>query len=312
LSARSVVTVSWVCIIWGAGFSLMKVGLRYLPPFLYVGLRFAVTALLVGLLVWASGRSLRVPRRAWGRLAAITAMFFLQQGAIFWGLTYTTAGRMGLLLNTQPIITAVLAHWFVAHDRLTWSKVLGLLLAVSGVFFVFRESFAHEAAGMRFGDVLALIAAVSWGAQNIVTKHIVQDMRPAAITTWQAGISSLLFFATALLVGTGPLPRRPLDLAFYGATAYIILVATVLGFVVWVYLIERNPPSRVTSFCFITPIASLFFGWLLLGEALSPDVAVATVLVGAGIFIANHEWAGGSRQSAAHSPGGATGGAENG
>ena len=292
MSARSVVGVSLVCVIWGAGFSLMKVGLRYLPPFIYVGLRFAVTALLVGLVVGWTGRSLRVPRRARGRLTAVTAMFFLQQGAIFWGLTYTTAGRMGLLLNTQPIITAVLAHWFVAHDRLTWSKLAGLLMAVSGVFFVFRESFLQEASGMRIGDMLALLAAVSWGTQNIVTKHIVRDMRPAAITTWQAGISSVLFLVTGLLVGTGPLPKRPLDLAFYGATAYIILVATVLGFVAWVYLIERNPPSQVTSFCFITPIASLFFGWLLLGEALSRDVILATALVGAGIFIANHEWRG--------------------
>ena len=88
------------------------------------------------------------------------------------------------------------------------------------------------------------------------------------------------------------IPRRPLDLSFLGATAYIIFVATVFGFVLWNYLIERNNPSRVTSFCFITPIASVFFGWLVLGEAITRDIVLATALVGLGIFVANYQPAG--------------------
>jgi drug/metabolite transporter (DMT)-like permease len=288
VSLRSILGISLVCTIWGAGFSFMKVGLQYLPPFLYVGLRFALTAILVVLIARLAGTSLRIPLPARGRLAITTTLFFIQQGAIFWGLTYTTAGRMGVILNTQPIITAILAHWFVAHDRLSCSKLLGLLLAALGVFFIFRESFARTEGLMRIGDLLALLAAFSWGTQNIVTKHLVRDMRPTAITAWQAGLSAPCFLLIGLLVRAGPLPLRPFDLGFALATLYIIVVATVFGFVAWVYLIERNPPSQVTSFCFITPIASLFFGWLLLGEHVSRDIILATALVGVGIFVANY------------------------
>jgi drug/metabolite transporter (DMT)-like permease len=46
----------------------------------------------------------------------------------------------------------------------------------------------------------------------------------------------------------------------------------------------------VTSFCFITPIASVFFGWLILGEAISRDIIVAMALVGLGIFLANFQY----------------------
>ncbi len=288
MSVRSLVGVVLVCVIWGAGFSFMKIGLRYLPPFAYVGMRFLVTACLLALYLRLARIEWRVPREARWRLAVITGLFFLQQGAIFFGLTYTTAGRMGVILNTQPIMTAVLAHWFVAHDRLTWGKLVGLLLAISGVVFVFRESFAESSGLMRIGDLLALLAAVSWGVQNIVTKHVVKVVPPAAITTWQAAIASVLFFATSRLAEPGPVLKRALDPAFFGATAYIVLVATVFGFVAWNYLIHRNAPSRVTSFCFVTPIASVFFGWLLLGESISRDIILATALVGLGIFIANY------------------------
>lgn len=289
MSTRSVFGVVGVCVIWGLGFALMKVGLRYLPPFLYVGLRFAVSAACLFPLIRAAGVDWRVPREARGSMAAIAVMLFLQQGAIFWGLTYTTAGRMGVIVNTQPIITAVLAHWFVEHDRLSLGKVAGLLLAASGVFVVFRESFSVANGMTRFGDLLALGAAVSWGAQNIITKHTVKQIRPAAITGWSVAISSALLLLVSLVVERGPIPHRPLDVSFLGATAYIIFVATVFGFVLWTYLIERNNPSRVTSFCFLTPIASVFFGWLVLGEPITHDIVLATALVGLGIFAANYQ-----------------------
>ncbi|HJN17672.1 MAG TPA: DMT family transporter, partial [Armatimonadota bacterium] len=269
---------------------LMKVGLRYVPPIFYVGTRFAITAVLVLLLMKAAGMRLDVPKRARWRLTVVTIMFFAQQGAIFIALTYTTAGRLGVLLNIQPIVTAVLAHWFVAHDRLTWGKVAGLLMAISGIFFIFRESFAETNGLMWIGDTLALLAAITWGAQTIITKHLVKDIKPAAVITWSAAVASLLFMVISLFCEKGPLPIQPWDLRFFGATTYIILVSTVFGFVAWVYLIERNPPSRVTSFCFITPIASLFFGWLILGETVSSDIILATGLVGAGIFVANHQF----------------------
>ena len=303
MSGRSVAGVILVCTIWGLGFALMKVGLRYLPPFTYVGLRFVVTGLCVAALMRWSKVNWRVPGRARWKLVAVITMFYLQQGAIFWALTYTTAGRLGVILNTQPIITAVLAHWFVAQDRLTWGKVVGLLMAVSGIFFVFRESFAEANGMMRYGDLLALFAAISWGIQNIVTKHIVDDVPPMSLITWSSLIAGPAFLVTGFVVGTGPLPIQPLDLQFVGATSYIILVSTVFGFVAWVHLIERNPPSRVASFCFVTPIASLFFGWVILGERITTDILVAGGLVAFGIFIANYRFGRNGAEPATETPG---------
>ncbi len=290
MSVVSLCGVILICAIWGAGFSFMKVGLRYLPPFLYVGIRFLVTAACVWLYMRLLLIPWRVPRRAILPMAILVALFFIQQGAIFIGLLYTTAGRMGVILNTQPIITAILAHRFVEHDRLTWGKTAGLIMAISGVFFVFRESFCHFDNRMLVGDLLALLAASGWGIQNIVTKHTVRHVPPPAITAWQAAVSWVFFIAAGAFLDPGPIPKQPLDFAFFGATAYTIFIATVFGFVGWVYLFEHNNPSRITSFCFVTPIASVFFGWLILGEPISRDIIAATALVGVGIFAANFQF----------------------
>jgi drug/metabolite transporter (DMT)-like permease len=290
LSPFSVIGVIIVCTIWGAGFSFMKIGLRYLPPFLYVGIRFSMTAVCVAVYMRLLGIEWRFPRRMFWWMMGLSAFFFTQQGLIFVGMTYTKAGRVGVILNTQPVITAIVAHWFIKHDRLTWGKMAGLLMAVFGVFFVFRESFREFDRAILFGDLLVLLAAIAWGTQNVIAKHVVKYVKPAALTFWQAGIASLFFFLTSFLIDAGPIPRLRLDATFYGATAYLILVSTVFGFVAWVHLLEHNNPSRVTSFCFITPIASVLFAWLILGEPITKDIILATVLVGLGIFIANFQF----------------------
>jgi drug/metabolite transporter (DMT)-like permease len=289
MSASSLVGIILVCAIWGAGFSFMKVALRYLPPFLFVGIRFTLTAVGVAVYMRLLGISWRVPRAMVWPMAALIGLLFVQQAAIFFGLTRTTAGRMGVILNTQPIITAVMAHWFVAHDRLTPGKIIGLAMAIFGVFFMFRESFTHFDRHMLIGDLLALLAALNWGVQNIFTKHTVRHVAPAAITAWQSLLSAPLFFLTSLIAEPGPWVKQPLDATFLWATAYIIVIATIFGFVVWVYLFEHNSPSRLTSFCFVTPIASVAFGRLILGEAISRDIVTAMALVGLGIFLANYQ-----------------------
>lgn len=287
MSFFSLAAVILICTIWGAGFAFMKIALQYLPPFLYVGLRFLLTSGCLILYMRLLRVQWRFPRRLLGAMVALILLFYLQQGLIFLGLLYTTAGRMGVILNTQPIITAIAAHWFVKHDRLTWGKAVGLLMAIAGVFFVFRESFTTFNRTILGGDMMALAASISWGIQTIVTKHVVKRVTPSAVILWQSAASMVLFFLTSILLDPDPVPKQPLDAIFWVSTAYLILIATVLSFVWWVYLIRHNNPSQVTSFCFITPVMSVVFAWLLLGERITQDIVAATAMVGAGIFVAN-------------------------
>jgi O-acetylserine/cysteine efflux transporter len=252
-----------------------------------VGIRFCATAILVAAYMRAMRIRLSVPKNMIVGMAALSLFFYLQQGLIFKAITLTRAGRVGVILNTQPIITAIVAHWFVAHDRLTPAKIAGLLMAVCGVVFVFRESFGEFNSAILVGDLLTFVAAVLWGTQTVVAKHVVKHVSPDAMICWQAGVASALFFATSALVDPRPIVKQPLDAAFFGAMGYIVLVGTVFGFVAWTYLIRHNNPSQVTSFCFVTPIASVFFARWVLGEPLTSGITVAAFLVGAGIFVAN-------------------------
>lgn len=287
MSSLALVGTIAVCVIWGAGFSFMKIGLRYLPPFCLVGLRFVATAAFLAAYMRLRGLRWRIPRKAWRGMTALIVLFFTQQSCIFLGLTFTRAGRMGVILNTQPILTAIAAHYFLTHDRLTWSKLAGMLLAICGVGLVFRESFSVFDSRILVGDLLGLCAAAAWGTQNIVAKNVLKDVQPMTMTCWRAFVSGSGYLALSVLIDPGPVPRQPLDALFLGSFAYLVLVSTVFGFVLWMWLLKHNNPSQVASFCFITPLASVLIARAVLGEPITHDLWLAAPLVGLGIFLAN-------------------------
>ena len=125
--------------VWGAGFSAIKIGLEYLPPFLFVGLRFLAASLLIAMVMRRRATPFRVSREHLRDMAAFVVLFYAQQALLFVGMQYTHAGRTGVILNVQPLMTAVLAHFLVAQDRLSLPKVAGVVLGFTGVAAVFAD-----------------------------------------------------------------------------------------------------------------------------------------------------------------------------
>ena len=275
-----------VCVIWGSGFAAMKVGLAHVPSFMFVGLRFILTALVLTAFMRVRGIPFRVAAKHAGTMTVIVLLFFTQQGLIFWGLNYTLASRTAVILNTQPIWTAVLAHFFVAGDRLTFLKMVGLCLAFAGVLALFQGQVIAGDESAMVGDLMMLGAALAWAVQNVVTKGITRHVEPMTIVFWQALCSAMMFFTVSACMERG-LPMSFGHPTFILCLAYIVLVATAYSFVKWVDLIRHNDPSTVASFCFVTPVAGVFFGLILLGEPVTWDIVLATGAVAAGIVCAN-------------------------
>ena len=282
---RCVFDTVLICVIWGSGFTAMKVGLRDMPTFAFVGMRFFLSAAAIGAYMRWRGIPFHFPRAHIGAVVVLSALFFAQQGVLFWGMNYTLASRTAVILNTQPILTAVLAHFFVVGDRLTFGKIFGLCLALVGVQALFRGDAGAGQASTLVGDLMVLCAALSWSVQTVLTKRIIHAVRPITLVFWESLCSCGLFFAISACIERG----KPMAFSgtFLFCLAYLVLVATAYSFVKWVDLIRHNDPSAVTSFCFVTPVAGVVIGWAVLGDPISGDIMLATAAVAAGIVCAN-------------------------
>jgi drug/metabolite transporter (DMT)-like permease len=76
-------------------------------------------------------------------------------------------------------------------------------------------------------------------------------------------------------------------LLHWGAFAFTVVFVAFFVFTAtnWLYL--RYPASRVMAFLLLTPVFGVIAAYLLLGEALSPNLVAGLALVVAGLWLVN-------------------------
>jgi len=132
-----------------------------------------------------------------------------------------------------------------------------------------------------------LLAAVAWGAANVMVKRMGQiDM--FALVVWGSLIAPLPLFALALVVEG---PHRMLAAVTgmtwlgAGAVAYIVYPVTLFGFSFWGWLLARYPAATVVPLTLLVPIVGIGSSVIVLGEPLQGWKITSALLVMAGLCI---------------------------
>ena len=176
--------LSSVVLLWGASFTLLKLGLRGIPPIDLAFLRFLVAMaffVTIGYLLDRSIYSLSILRDwkvilAMG-LAGVTFYNVFQNI----GLEYTTASNSSLIISANPVFIALLAHFYL-KEKMKLMQMAGVAVALLGIVFIVgpsRLSFGLESA---IGDLLSLGAAVSWAVCAILGKKVLSKHGALKVT----------------------------------------------------------------------------------------------------------------------------------
>ncbi len=252
-------------------------------PVFQAGLR-SLGAIAV-LMLWAWARGLRIDRNPvlipWGVLSGL--LFTAEFIALFLALDLGAVSRVSILFYSMPVWLGLAAHVWLPGERLSPQRWLGMGLAMGGVALALMDR--GSAAGGVWGDVLAIVAALCWGGIALVARLTpMARTNPETQLIYQLVVSAPLLLLAAPLFG--PLIRdlQPLHLA--GLVFQMICVAS-LGFLLWFHLIATYRASSVASFSFLSPVLAVLFGWLLLGETLSPKIWLALALVAGGVVLIN-------------------------
>ena len=294
LMALSIVTI------WGLNFVVIKVGLSGgVPPFLLGCLRFVLV--FFPAVLWVPR-----PQVEWRWLLAYGLTINLGQFALlFWAMSVgMPAGLASLVLQAQVLFTLGLSV-LLWRERLHAVNVVGLLIAIGGLWMLGMQSLTNAPAGSQMtlaGLLLTLGAAFSWACGNVINKHMMSrrpaEGRPASggssdllgVVVWSAAVPVLPF---ALLSWWFEGPQRlaavwaNLQWGTVLAVAYLAYAATILGYTLWGTLLTRLPTSTVAPLTLLVPVVGLSSAWLLLGEQLSAlqMAGAATILTGLGIHV---------------------------
>ncbi|HEX9841489.1 MAG TPA: DMT family transporter [bacterium] len=270
--------------LWGANVPAVKIGLLAVPP-LWTGFwRFLLGSLCISAWAGWSGIALRPRRGEWGGLIWLGLLFTVQIATMNIGIRYTSSSQATILMSTNPIFAAALAHLFMPGDRLNARRGMGLLIAFAGICVVFlRGGGALLEPGATLGNAICLGSAALLGGRLVLSARLLQRIETARVVLWQM-IFSLPCFAVAGWL-TEQVRWEALGWYPLAGIAYQGIVVAGFNFMGLAMLLRRYSPSTVTSFNFLAPIFGVLISVLLLGEGLSWRVLAGLAGVGVGLFL---------------------------
>ncbi|HEY8615550.1 DMT family transporter [Phenylobacterium sp.] len=275
--------MAFLVVCWGSAFAALKIATAHIPPMWNTAGRLAVAALTLAPVLAVRREALPAASHpAWRFYLAIG---FIGQAAPF-ALYAFAAQRLPSAVNAicngaSPIFTALLAHAFVASDRLTLRKGLGVLTGFSGLVILvaprLQQGFTLETAGLA----AALFGAVLYAVANVVTKRA--PPVPSAVGALMMCLCALVFALPAAFAMNGPPPAAPADALV--AMAALGVFSTGLATIGYVFLIQRRGPLFTSMGIYLAPIWATALGVLVLGErpGWSAFVALALILGGVGL-----------------------------
>ncbi|HEX5338386.1 MAG TPA: DMT family transporter [Gallionella sp.] len=203
----------------------------------------------------------------------------------YWSSQYVSSGMISVLFGLSPLITSLGAMLWLKEESVTPNKLAGMLLGLAGLVLVFQG-------GLGLGDgaalgLAALFMAVVMQALGLVWIKKVGDNSPPLATTFGSLAVGLPLFFAAWWLADGQLPdAMPTRAA--AAIVYLGMVGSVLGFMLYYYMIKHMETGRIALINLITPVLALLLGHGLNNEAVLPNVwfGTAFILLGLGL----HRW----------------------
>jgi drug/metabolite transporter (DMT)-like permease len=274
------------CMAWGLNQVAIKISLAGVSPLFGAGLRSLVAAVLLWL--WCALRDEPLFRRdgTAGYGLFIGLMFAAEFVFIYGGLAFTTASRSVIFLYSAPFFVALGAHFLIPGERLTTTRIGGLIVAFVGLCLAFADALRLPSRRELVGDALELTGGLVWGLSTVVIK-MRSDLRLSAQRTlfYQLAVSAVVLIGLAAAAGEpGVVRLTPLVL---GAVAYQAVIVAFVSYLIWFWLLQRYPASGLAAFSFWTPLFGVLAGWLVLGDPLSGRLGAAAALVAVGIYLVN-------------------------
>jgi drug/metabolite transporter (DMT)-like permease len=293
LDLKAVVAIVILTLLWGFNYTAVKFANEGISPVFACAVRSVIASACGVIYCLKKGERLFHTDIMLFHGFMVGLLFGLEFACIYFGLLYTDAARSVIFVYLSPFVVAIGAHFFLKGDRLTSLKILGLVLAFTGIVVVFYGRPHTAKATMLIGDILEITAAVLWGTTTIYIKRFMAEkVHPINTFLYQLVFSIPILFIVSLILE--PQWITKIDLSIVINLFYQSVIVAFMSFFVWFKLIHSYAVSRLAAFTFFTPLFGVLFGILFLSEEFTISLMIGLPLVSMGIFFVN--W----RRRAAH------------
>lgn len=198
-------------------------------------------------------------------------------------LKFTSAGNVCLLVSSTPLLIALLSLWLGKNEKLTKHLVAGSFVAFIGVALVVISDWTHVQ--LKFaGDMLALLAALTWAFYQLLVKHAYAHYSATFITRKVFGyglISIAAYFLVCPPEVSWEVLTRPIvitNLLFLG------IIASCTCYLAWNVAIGKLGSVASSNYIYLQPLIAASVSAVVLGEPITWVMVVGMILIISGVY----------------------------
>lgn len=271
-------------IVWGSTFISTKMLLSEFSPVQIMICRFAIAYVVLWLI-----------RPKFDKTGIKDELLFLLMGifgcTVYFitentALRYTLASNVSIIVASAPILTAILAHFFVKGEKLNKNIIFGFIVAFTGVaLVVFNGQFVLKLNPL--GDLLSLGAALSWAVYSVILRTCVDKYNSVMLTR------KLMFYGllTSLPIVAFEGEPFPFEAFRIPEMLFCILFLGVIGsgicYVLWNKAISKLGVVITNNYIYINPFVTLVTGGIILKEPITAMGVAGAILIISGVVLSS-------------------------
>lgn len=278
----SYLSILGALVIWSSSFVAIKFAYATFPPITLGAARFLVASLILGVLTMIKSNRIRLDRKdvftvALSGFMGIMLYAVLQNIAVQW----TSASSATLIIASYPVITLLLEA-LIYKTKLNALKIVGILIAVAGVFVLAYTKAEERVKGELLGSILLIVAGVAWAFYNFLTKKVVNRYPPVTLLFYQTLFGTLFMLPLAFFErGQWAAPTA----MSFAMMLFLGVFCSVVAFLLYNLGLKTLPASSVITMLNLVPLFGVFFSWLLLGEMVTLRKVIGGTIIILGVML---------------------------
>ncbi|MBB4039868.1 drug/metabolite transporter (DMT)-like permease [Microvirga flocculans] len=284
-----------MCLIWGATWIAIKVGVALVPPILFSGTRFVMAGALLLAYRWAAGHPITIQRQDCPRLTVATLfMVTLTYALLFWGALHVSSGLAAVIdLSFLPV--ALLAFAVALGEEQLHSRRLGaLVLGISGLLLLFgpKAFVGQDSSTLElWGGAAIALSALIYAAGSVLARPLLRHYPSTLISghtlLWGGALTTLAALAFEPGASDALPPRW--NASAWASWLFLVLGGSIAAYTIYLKLVRDWGPSRAGAYCFVSPAIAVLLGMIVLNETVTPHewAGMAIMLAAAWLAIRN-------------------------
>jgi len=273
-------------LLWSTGFTGIRYGIPYAPPFTFIAVRMAIASVLLALISLAITKRFTYDLPTIGKSALVgITIHGAYLGGCFYGVKQgMPAGITALICSLQPVLVSIFSSIFF-KEQLTLRKWLGLGLGLVGLIMVIAPKLIGSG-GQKLpsvGVIAIFIALLGGTSGTLLQKKFGSGVEVLSGTSWQYVATGILMGSLALIFEDGE--SITWNASFIFSLTWLIVALSIGAILILFFLLARSSASSVSSLYYLVPAVTAAEAYFLFGEKLGLVTAMGTLVTIAGVAL---------------------------